>query len=128
MESLPPAVVRSVVGALFPPGAGNSDLDPSLVRWDEALAITGEEISMDAARINVGRAPGPDGIAGRVVRHLCCFCATVGVLLYGMPQGGCDSGAVEDDAPGAPEEARKASPRSFVVQANMPVERGGQAL
>ena len=83
VESLPPAVVRGVVGALFPPGAGDSDLDPSLVGWDEALAVTGKEVSVAAARINVGRAPGSDGIAGRVVRgtsvvfaRLWAFCFT----------------------------------------------------
>jgi len=68
VESLPPAVVRGVVGALFPPGAGDFDLDPSLVGWDEALAVTGEEISVAIARINLGKAPGPYGISGRVVK------------------------------------------------------------
>jgi len=67
VESLPPAVVRGVVGALFP-WAGDFDLDPSLVGWDEALAVTGEEVSVAVVRINVSKAPGPDGISGRLVK------------------------------------------------------------
>ena len=68
VESFPPAVVRGVVGALFPPGAGDFDPDPSLVGWDEALAVTGKEVFVAVAKINVGKAPGPDGISGRVVK------------------------------------------------------------
>jgi len=68
VESLPPAIVRGVVGALFPHEAGDFDLDPCLVGWDEALAVTGEEVSVAIARINVGKAPGPDGISGRLVK------------------------------------------------------------
>jgi len=68
VESLPPVVVRGVVGALFPPGERDLDLDPSLVGWDEALAVTEEEVSETVARINLGKAPGPYGISGRVVK------------------------------------------------------------
>ena len=64
VKSLPPAVV----GALFPLEAGDFDLDPSLVGWDEALAVTGEEVSVAVARINVGKAPGPGGISGRLIK------------------------------------------------------------
>ena len=70
VESFPPAVVRGVVGALFPPGAGDFDSDPSLVGWDEALAVTGKEVFVAVAKINVGKAPGPDGISGRVVKSI----------------------------------------------------------
>ena len=69
VESFPPAVVRGVVGALFP-WAGDFDLDPSLVGWDEALAVTGKEVFVAVAKINVGKAPGPDGISGRVVKSI----------------------------------------------------------
>ena len=41
---------------------------PFLVRWDDALAVTGEEISAAFARINIDKASSPDGIIGRIVK------------------------------------------------------------
>lgn len=66
--TLPSVTVRSVVEVLFPAGTGDLDLRPSPVQWDEALAVTGEEISTACARINAGKASGPDGVMGWVVR------------------------------------------------------------
>ena len=69
VESLSPGIVREVVETLFPSGAGGLHVAASPVQWDDALAITGEEIGAVFTRINLGRAPGPDGIIGRVIRN-----------------------------------------------------------
>ena len=74
------------------------------VQWDDALAITGEEIKTLFARMNIGRAPDPDGIIGTcdiLVKHwISCFTAC---LREGVFPSSWKNGAI-----GAAQEAGEA--------------------
>lgn len=67
--TLPPVTVREIMEVLFPTGTGKFDLRPSLVRWDDSLAVAGDEISAACAKINAGKASGPDGIMGQIIKN-----------------------------------------------------------
>ena len=61
VESLP-AVVRNVVGALFPPGVGDPGLDSSLGVGRSSGSDWGD--LFDRLGVKIGKAPSPDGITG----------------------------------------------------------------
>lgn len=67
MEVLPPETVSDIVIALFPADRSPRDDGVSFI-WQDDLAVTAEEVMEAGARVKTGKAPGPDGIAGCVVK------------------------------------------------------------
>jgi len=67
VEVLPPEVVGDIVGTLFPTSSSPSGTDVPFV-WRDELAVTTEEVLEAGLKVKSRKAPGPDGIAGIVVR------------------------------------------------------------
>ncbi|XP_071579544.1 uncharacterized protein [Temnothorax nylanderi] len=66
-ESLDPQFVDRVIETLFPVGDGGEVRFPETSReWDDELGVTGEELARALKRVRRGKAPGPDGIPGRM--------------------------------------------------------------
>ena len=72
-EVLDPLVLERIVGTLFPEGGG--PVAPNvLVEEAEEIVVTTGEVRKAARRTNLGRAPGPDGIPGLVVKSAATYC------------------------------------------------------
>jgi len=68
-ESLDPGFLGEVVGALFPGGAGDVvpfPLSEEVPEWREEWVVSAEEMRGAVRRMKTNKAPGPDGIPGRV--------------------------------------------------------------
>ena len=68
VEMLPPETVKGIVSTLFPV------VRPPLVQsvpieWSEEMKVSTVEILEAGARIKTGKAPGPDGIAGSIIKN-----------------------------------------------------------
>lgn len=64
-------MVEEVVEVLFPADTGDGGVEPSSpARWDDTLAVVGEEVLEAARRMKMGKALGPNGINGRVVKDV----------------------------------------------------------
>lgn len=67
VEVLPPEIVEEIVATLFPvdriPRNGGTTFE-----WRDDLAVTIEEVIEAGTNIKAGKAPGPDGIAGSVIK------------------------------------------------------------
>lgn len=124
--TLPPVTVREIMEVLFPTGTGKFDLRPSLVRWDDSLAVAGDEISAACAKINAGKASGSDGIMGQIIKNtsgiltdlwMSCFkaCLREGVFPAAWKM-----------AISINKETRETRPCFFVIQADLPTQRGEQ--
>ncbi|XP_018368779.1 PREDICTED: uncharacterized protein LOC108764875 [Trachymyrmex cornetzi] len=67
VEVLPPEIVEEIVTTLFP--ADNTPQDPGIpVEWHEDMEVTPVEVLEAGTRVKLGKAPGPDGITGHVVK------------------------------------------------------------
>ncbi|KAI4472913.1 hypothetical protein M0804_015559 [Polistes exclamans] len=72
-EALDPLVLERIVATLFPEG-GRLVAPNVLVEEAEEIIVTIGEVRKAARRINLGRAPGPDGIPGLVVKSAATYC------------------------------------------------------
>ncbi|KAI4472925.1 hypothetical protein M0804_015554 [Polistes exclamans] len=72
-EVLEPDVLDRVLGGLFPQVERNSAQDVRGVQVDGA-AVTPEEVLAAAKRITGGKAPGPDGVPGMVIKAAAVHC------------------------------------------------------
>ncbi|KAG5324468.1 PO11 protein, partial [Pseudoatta argentina] len=71
---LPPEIVEDIVGTLFPTDCSPRGTDVSFV-WRDDFAVTVEEVLEAGLNIESGKAPGPDGVAGVVVRDMMKYLA-----------------------------------------------------
>ncbi|KAI4474423.1 hypothetical protein M0804_014868 [Polistes exclamans] len=72
-EALDPHLLERIVATLFPEG-GRSIAPNDEVGDAEEIVVTIGEVHKVAKRINLGRAPGPDGIPGLVVKRAATHC------------------------------------------------------
>jgi len=74
-ETLPADVVEHIVHTLFP-GDGRGEMPVRNISWNPQFAVTSSEIGEAVGKIGgIRKAPGPDGIHGRIIR------LTVGPLM-----------------------------------------------
>lgn len=69
-QTMGPGLKDRVLRTLFPREANREDPFPEYEQqiWDESLAVTEEEVMHFAKRIKDRKAPGPDGIPGKIVK------------------------------------------------------------
>ncbi|KAI4472929.1 hypothetical protein M0804_015552 [Polistes exclamans] len=72
-EALDPHLLERIVAALFPEG-GRPVVPNVLVEKTEEIVVKIGEVRKAASRINLGRAPGPDGIPCLVVKSAATYC------------------------------------------------------
>ncbi|KAI4475429.1 hypothetical protein M0804_014319 [Polistes exclamans] len=72
-EALDPPLLVRIVATLFP-GGGRSIAPNVNVGDPDEIMVTVEEVRRAAKRIKLGRAPGPDGILGLVVKRAATHC------------------------------------------------------
>ncbi|XP_043494147.1 uncharacterized protein LOC122519049 [Polistes fuscatus] len=72
-EALDPSFLMRIVTTLFPGGDQLIAPNINLVDLDEII-VTIEEVREAALRIGLGRAPGPDGIPGLVIKRAAIYC------------------------------------------------------
>ncbi|KAI4472786.1 hypothetical protein M0804_015611 [Polistes exclamans] len=72
-ETLDPLLLERIVETLFP-GGGRPAAPNVSVEETEEIIVTIGEVRKAARRINLGRAPGPDGIPGLVVKSAATYC------------------------------------------------------
>ncbi|KAI4473168.1 hypothetical protein M0804_015455 [Polistes exclamans] len=72
-ETLDPPLLTRIVATLFPDG-GRLVAPNIIVEDPDVITVTTGEVRRAAKRIDLGRAPGPDGIPGLVVKKAAIHC------------------------------------------------------
>ncbi|XP_011059985.1 PREDICTED: uncharacterized protein LOC105149338 [Acromyrmex echinatior] len=88
VEGLPPESVTNIVGTLFPTNRPPLGRELPFV-WQDDLAVTAEEVMETGLGVKPGKAPGPDGVAGFVIRDtMRCLAPTWARCFTGCLRGG----------------------------------------
>ena len=128
VEVLPPESVANIVGTLFPTNRPPLGRELPFV-WQDDLAVTAEEVMETGLGVKPGKAPGPDGVAGFVIRDtMRCLAPTWARCFTGCLRGGALPAWLEGGQAGPREETGKAGPFPVLVQAYLSVKRGGETL